>query len=117
MRESKVLERFLRYVKIDTEADENSSTFPSTEKQKNLGRLLFQELKDMGVEDSFFDEEYGYVYGKIPANDSGKNTKTLAFIAHMDTSPSFCGQNASYPLQGARLPQAWWSYARHNTRS
>lgn len=98
MKNSKVLERFLRYVKVDTQADDNSSTFPSTEKQKDLGRLLYRELKELGVEDSYFDEEYGYVYGKIPANDGGKNTKTIAFISHMDTSPSFSGTNVNPKL-------------------
>lgn len=98
MKNSKVLERFLRYVKVDTQADDNSSTFPSTENQKDLGRLLYRELKELGVEDSYFDEEYGYVYGKIPANDGGKNTKTIAFISHMDTSPSFSGTNVNPKL-------------------
>ena len=89
---SKVIERFLNYIKVDTKADENSQTFPSTEKQKNLGRILFQELTDLGVSDVYFDEEFGYVYGKIPANDGGVSPKTIAFIAHMDTAPDISGE-------------------------
>ena len=75
---SKVLDKFLRYVKIDTQADERSDSFPSTEKQKDLGRLLFQELKDLGVDEAYFDEQYGYVYGKIEGNDETKQEKTIA---------------------------------------
>ena len=93
--QSKVLEKFLRYVKIDTEADENSQSFPSSEKQKDLGRLLSKELSEMGASEVFFDEEYGYVYAKIPANDGGKNKKVLGFISHMDTAPSFTGKNVN----------------------
>ena len=89
---SKVIERFLSYIKVDTRSDENSATFPSTEKQKNLGRILYQEMVELGVSDVYFDEEYGYVYGKIPANDGGKSTKTIAFIAHMDTAPDISGE-------------------------
>ena len=89
---SKVTERFLRYIKVDTRSDENSSTFPSTEKQKNLGRILYQELIELGVSDVYFDEEFGYVYGKIPANDEGESPKTIAFIAHMDTAPDISGE-------------------------
>lgn len=89
----KVVERFLKYIKVDTRADENSQSFPSTEKQKNLGRMLYDEMVQLGVSDVFFDEEFGYVYGKIPANDGGKSAKTVAFIAHMDTAPDISGAN------------------------
>lgn len=89
---SRVTEKFLNYIKVDTRADENSTTFPSSEKQKNLGRILFQEMVEMGVSDVYFDEEFGYVYGKIPANDGGKSPKTIAFIAHMDTAPDISGE-------------------------
>jgi tripeptide aminopeptidase len=91
----KVTERFLRYVKIDTRSDEESDTFPSTEKQKNLGRKLYEELKEMGAADPWFDEEYGYVYAKIPATDGGKSPKTLGLIAHMDTAPDISGENVN----------------------
>ncbi len=92
MMTSKVTEKFLKYIKVDTRSDENSSTFPSTEKQKNLGRILYQELIDLRVSDVYFDEEFGYVYGKIPANDGGESPKTIAFIAHMDTAPDISGE-------------------------
>jgi len=92
---SKVVERFLRYIKVDTRSDENSQSFPSTEKQKNLGRILYDEMVQLGVSDVVFDEEFGYVYGKIPANDGGKSPKTIAFIAHMDTAPDISGANVN----------------------
>ncbi len=92
MQYSKVIEKFLRYVQIDTQSDEEATCFPSTEKQKNLGRLLTQELKDMGAKDVYFDEENCYVYAKIPATDESK-TQTLAFISHMDTSPEISGKD------------------------
>ncbi len=86
-----VHERFLRYVKYDTQSDENSQTFPSTEKQKRLAELLAGELSQLGAEDVFYDSEKCYVYAVIPANDGGKNPKTTGFIAHMDTSPDITG--------------------------
>ena len=89
---SKVVERFLEYIKVDTRSDENSTTFPSTAKQKNLAKMLAGELKELGVSDVVFDEEFGYVYGKIPANDGGVSPKTIAFIAHMDTAPDISGE-------------------------
>ena len=64
-------ERFLRYVVIDTQSDASSPTCPSTEKQKNLGRLLAKELQEMGIADAHLDE-HGYVYGTIPANTDKK---------------------------------------------
>lgn len=88
----KVTEKFLKYIKVDTRSDENSTTFPSTEKQKNLAKILSEEMKELGVSDVYFDAEYGYVYGKIPANDEGISPKTIAFIAHMDTAPDISGE-------------------------
>ncbi|MGN1315217.1 MAG: peptidase T [Lachnospiraceae bacterium] len=90
---SNVVERFLRYVRIDTKSEEHSSTFPSSLKQKELGRLLSEELRELGADKVWFDEEYGYVYASIPATDGGKSEKTLGFIAHMDTAPDFSGTN------------------------
>lgn len=90
---SNVVEKFLKYVKKDTQSSENSTTFPSTDKQKNLAKILYQELKDMGLEEVFFDEEYCYVYAMIPATDGGKNKEVLGFISHMDTSPEMSGEN------------------------
>ena len=62
-------ERFMRYVQVDTQSDPQSSAYPTTEKQKDLGRLLAAELKEMGIADAHMDE-YGYVYATIPSNDS-----------------------------------------------
>ncbi|WP_423148678.1 peptidase T [Rubrolithibacter danxiaensis] len=85
------LERFLKYVTIDTQSDPYSPTCPSTEKQKNLGRLLVEELKEMGIEDAALDE-FGYVYATIPSN-TGKNVPVICFCSHMDTSPDSSGAN------------------------
>lgn len=92
---SRVVERFLRYVRIDTRAEENRITFPSSLKQKELGRILAEELKQMGAARVYFDEEYGYVYALIPATANQKSQKTLAFIAHMDTAPDLSGANVN----------------------
>ena len=86
-----VTERFLRYVTIDTQSDPSSPTCPSTEKQKNLGRLLAAELKAMGLADAHLDE-HGYVYATIPANTS-KKVPVICFCSHMDTSPDCTGKN------------------------
>ncbi|MHB0768110.1 peptidase T [Bradyrhizobium sp. 5.13L] len=86
-----VTERFLRYVTIDTQSDPESPSSPSTEKQKNLGRVLAAELKAMGVTDAHLDD-YGYVYGTIPAN-TDKKVPVICFCAHMDTSPDVTGEN------------------------
>jgi tripeptide aminopeptidase len=86
-----VTERFLRYVTIDTQSDPASSTFPSTEKQKDLGRLLVAELKHIGIEDAHIDK-YGYVYATIPANTAKQNTPVICFCSHMDTSPDCSGK-------------------------
>ena len=88
---SDVLERFLRYVKIDTQSDEDSGLSPSTVKQHDLARILYEELKDMGASDLVYDTEHCYVYAKIPANDGGEHDKTLGFVSHMDTSPDAPG--------------------------
>jgi tripeptide aminopeptidase len=85
-----VTERFLRYVVIDTQSDPASPTCPSTEKQKNLGRLLAAELKEMGVADAHLDE-HGYVYATIPAN-TDKKAPVICFCSHMDTSPDCTGR-------------------------
>ena len=86
-----VTERFLRYAVIDTQSDPNSETCPSTEKQKDLGRLLAAELKALGVEDAHLDE-HGYVYATIPAN-SPKKVPAICFCSHMDTSPDCSGKD------------------------
>ncbi|MFK7806707.1 MAG: peptidase T [Saprospiraceae bacterium] len=84
-------ERFLKYVTVDTQSDPNSNTHPSTEKQKDLGRILVEELKAMGVEDAHMDE-YAYVFATIPSN-TDKEVPTLCFCAHMDTAPDASGTN------------------------
>lgn len=86
-----VLDRFLRYVVIDTQSDASSSSQPSTEKQKNLGRILEQELRQLGLEDAHLDE-HGNVYASIPATSS-KAVPAICFCSHMDTAPDFTGTN------------------------
>ena len=85
-----VTERFLRYVVIDTQSDASSPTCPSTDKQKNLGRLLADELRAMGLADAHLDE-HGYVYATIPAN-TDKKVPVICFCSHMDTSPDCTGK-------------------------
>ncbi len=82
-------ERFLRYAAIDTQSDPASDSCPSTEKQKDLGRLLVHELREIGVVDAHLDE-HGYVYGSIPATTS-KTVPAICFCSHMDTSPDCSG--------------------------
>lgn len=91
-----VTERFLRYVTIDTQSDPESPSSPSTEKQKDLGRVLAAELKAMGVEDAHLDD-YGYVYGTIPANTT-KKVPVICFCSHMDTSPDVTGKDVKPQL-------------------
>ncbi|MDA9510846.1 peptidase T [Bradyrhizobium sp. CCBAU 11386] len=86
-----VTERFLRYVTIDTQSDPESPSSPSTEKQKDLGHVLVTELKAMGVADAHLDD-YGYVYGTIPAN-TDKKVPVICFCSHMDTSPDVTGKD------------------------
>jgi len=86
-----VTERLLRYVVIDTQSDASSPTCPSTDKQKDLGRLLAGELQAMGLADAHLDE-HGYVYATIPAN-TAKSVPVICFCSHMDTSPDCTGRN------------------------
>ena len=91
---SSVVDKFLRYVKIDTQSWSPSDTFPSTEKQKDLGRLLAKELQEMGASDVRFDGQFGYVYATVPSTlKEGKTAPVLGFIAHMDTSMAISGKN------------------------
>ncbi|MNK05745.1 Peptidase T [compost metagenome] len=83
--------RFIKYVQIDTQSDPQSPTVPSTEKQKNLGKVLVAELLEIGVTDAHLDE-YGYVYATIPAN-TDKQVPVICFCSHMDTSPDCSGYN------------------------
>lgn len=87
----KVVDRFLKYVAVDTESVEDAACFPSSEKQKNLAKMLVEELKELGAQNPRMDE-YGYVYATIPAT-SDKKVPVLGFLAHMDTSPAISGAN------------------------
>ena len=88
----KVVERFLKYVKIDTQSSETSKTFPSTLKQKNLGKVVVKELKSTGLKDAHMDK-WGYVYATLKANTSKKKVPAIGLIAHFDTSPDVSGKN------------------------
>ena len=88
-----VTNRFINYAKIDTQSDPISATCPSTEKQKNLARVLVEELIHMGVKDAEMDE-HGYVYATIESNTS-KNVPVICFCSHMDTSPDCTGTNVN----------------------
>ncbi|HZI54835.1 MAG TPA: peptidase T, partial [Chitinophagaceae bacterium] len=84
-------ERFLRYVQIDTQSDPQSSSFPSRENQKNLSKILVDELKQIGIDDAHLDR-WGYVYATIPAT-TNKKVPVLCFCAHVDTAPDCSGAN------------------------
>ena len=84
-----VVDRFLKYVSFDTQSDENSETCPSTQKQKDLGAALVEEMLQMGIADAHMDAN-GYVYGTVPGDPS---LPTIGLIAHMDTSPDASGAN------------------------
>ncbi|MDY0210851.1 MAG: peptidase T [Acholeplasma sp.] len=88
-----LVERFLKYVSIDTQSDPNVETCPSTLKQKDLGKLLVEELIELGVKNAYMDD-HGYVYGFIQSN-SKKAITPIGFVAHMDTSPDAPGNNVS----------------------
>ena len=87
-----VRERLIRYVQIDTEADPNSETTPSSMKQKDLAKVLVEELKVLGIQDAEMDE-WGYVYATIPSNSSNETAPVLCFCAHLDTAPDCIGSN------------------------
>jgi len=87
-----VKDRFLRYVKIDTQSDPNSETIPSTPKQKNLGKVLVEELLEMGITDAHLDE-WGYVYATIPATTDKTDVPVICFCSHIDTAPDCSGKN------------------------
>ena len=85
-------ERFLRYVSYDTQSSEESTTFPSTDKQKVLLEALRDEMKDLGMTEVAMDR-YGYVMGTIPATPGCENAPVIGFIAHVDTSPDMSGKD------------------------
>ena len=86
-----VAERFLRYVQVDTQSDPNSTSQPSTEKQKDLSKILVAELKELGIKDAELDE-WGYVYATLSSN-SKKDVPVICFCAHVDTSSDSSGRN------------------------
>lgn len=86
-----VFERFLKYIKIDTQSDETSDTYPSTKKQFDLAKVLQKELQEMGLKDISLDE-HCYLMATLPSNIS-KKIPTIGFIAHMDTCPDMSGAN------------------------
>lgn len=86
-----VKENFIRYAKVDTTADPDSTTFPSSMKQKDLANMLVKELLELGVKDAEMDE-WGYVFGTLPSN-SDKKPVTICFCSHMDTAPDVTGTN------------------------
>ena len=86
-----IADRFCEYAKIDTQSDPDSTSFPSTEKQKDLSRVLVAELLEMGLGDAHLDE-YGYVYATLKSN-LDKKVPTICFCAHVDTSPDCTGAN------------------------
>jgi len=88
---NRLVERFIRYVKIDTQSDHNTKTHPSTIKQLNLSKMLVEELKSIGLDANL--DNYGYVYTKIDKNVDGK--KAIGFIAHVDTSPDAPGKDVN----------------------
>lgn len=90
---SKVIERLLEYVKIDTQSDGASKTTPSSQKQHHLAKLLTKELEEMGAQEITYDEEHCYVYATVPASEGCENTPVLGFISHMDTASPVSGAN------------------------
>jgi tripeptide aminopeptidase len=86
-----VKDRFLKYVKVDTQSDPSSKTVPSTLKQKNLSKILVEELLSLGITDAHLDD-LGYVYATIPSNVR-KNVPVICFCSHVDTSPDCSGEN------------------------
>lgn len=88
-----LVDRFIKYVKIDTESDSHSASVPTTAKQFDLANILVEDMKAMGISDAHVDE-YCVVYGSIPSNID-KKVDTIGFIAHMDTSPDMSGKNVN----------------------
>ena len=87
---SALIDRFFRYVQIDTQSDPNSEAHPTTAKQKNLSSLLQQELISMGITEAEVDE-FGYVYATIPSNSTKNNIPVICFCSHVDTAPDCSG--------------------------
>lgn len=97
----KLQNRFINYVKIYSTSDAESTTTPSTERQWNIARYIFEELQTLGLSDVSLDEQ-GYIYANLPSNLEQDNEPVVGFIAHYDTSPDFSGENVN--------PQIWEDY-------
>lgn len=94
MNKPDVIEKFLKYVKVDTQSDPDSGTSPSTMKQHDLAKILRDELIEIGASDVYYDEEHCYVYASIPSNiDDDKKRYKMGFVAHMDTSDEVSGKD------------------------
>ncbi|RYY49665.1 MAG: peptidase T [Chitinophagaceae bacterium] len=87
-----LIERFMRYVQVDTQSDPNGASFPTTEKQKDLSKILFTELKEMGLHKVELDE-FGYVYATVPATSNKRGIPAICFCSHVDTAPDCSGTN------------------------
>jgi tripeptide aminopeptidase len=85
-------DRFMRYVQVDTQSDPNGTAYPTTEKQKDLSKILFEELKAMGLEHVELDD-FGYVYATVPGNSGKNNIPAICFCSHVDTAPDCSGTN------------------------
>ena len=88
-----LIKRFVKYAKVHTTSREDSETVPSTEIQKDLGKILVEDLKEIGLSDAYMDDK-GYVYATLKSN-TDKKLKKIGFIAHMDTSPAASGENVN----------------------
>ena len=86
------VEKFLEYVKVWTTSNEDSTSFPSTPNQFDLGKLLVKQLKEIGLKNATHDK-FGYVYGDLPASKGYEHIKPIGFIAHLDTSYAVSGKN------------------------
>ncbi len=89
--ERSITERFMRYVQIDTQSNPQNNTFPTTEKQKDLSKLLLKELQQLGIDAEL--DPYGYVYATIPSNSNKKTVPVICFCSHVDTAPDCSGTN------------------------
>ena len=88
-----LIERFIRYTKIDTQSDEHTNKSPSTPGQHDLAKLLYKELTEIGASDVFYDQEHCYVYATIPATNGAEDAPVIGFISHMDTSDAVSGKD------------------------
>ncbi len=104
--QKKLVERFLKYVEIDTKSDPNSETVPSTAKQFNLAKPLKEEMIAIGLSDVTLDDK-GYLMGKLPANID-KDIPKIGLVAHMDTSPDFQARMLSLLFGNHMMGKTWF---------